>query len=70
MGTPCDYQSERHCSKTHVIDIALFAGVITSQNDTAPKPVRCPWHNDSGVITSQNDTAPKLVMLQELHDAV
>ena len=35
----CDYQSERHCSKTDdfIPDVSICA--ITSQNDTAPKPI-------------------------------
>ena len=34
-------------------------GVITSQNDTAPKRVNDTLNDDARVITSQNDTAPK-----------
>ena len=34
----CDYQSERHCSKTHDNVIRLYISAITSQNGTAPKP--------------------------------
>lgn len=32
-----DYQSERHCSKTTDDIAAIATGLITSQNDTAPK---------------------------------
>ena len=35
------------------------SGVITSQNDTAPKQLHHVVHADRRVITSQNDTAPK-----------
>ena len=55
----CDYQSERHCSKTGYGGYQVFCCAITSQNGTAPK------HNDMtdelelGAITSQNGTAPK-----------
>ena len=34
----CDYQSERHCSKTAGSDRSDLRGAITSQNGTAPKP--------------------------------
>ena len=33
----CDYQSERHCSKTHQRLYNLINRAITSQNGTAPK---------------------------------
>ena len=35
-------------------------GLITSQNDTAPKPYFQADFSISSLITSQNDTAPKL----------
>ena len=36
-GKECDYQSERHCSKTSSLTrLSLFCA-ITSQNGTAPK---------------------------------
>ena len=58
-----DYQSECHCSKTRSLPRAVRAGLITSQNVTAPKHepehVDCPW----GLITSQNVTAPKPLRL-------
>ena len=55
----CDYQSERHCSKTLAGAKRMPVSAITSQNGTAPK------HNVKfdlgalGAITSQNGTAPK-----------
>ena len=33
----CDYQSERHCSKTVPVAAQNRESAITSQNDTAPK---------------------------------
>ena len=33
----CDYQSERHCSKTLIDRIKRLICAITSQNGTAPK---------------------------------
>ena len=36
-GSLFDYQSERHCSKTAVVIDGRDTGLITSQNDTAPK---------------------------------
>ena len=35
-------------------------GLITSQNDTAPKQALLRSMYQEGLITSQNDTAPKL----------
>ena len=37
-----------------------MAGLITSQNDTAPKRVSLHLERADCLITSQNDTAPKL----------
>ena len=56
----CDYQSERHCSKTILYVGDIDFSVITSQNDTAPKLTDPTKEQSPGVITSQNDTAPKL----------
>ena len=56
----CDYQSERHCSKTNFFVSPSYVCAITSQNGTAPKrPSRHPCRA-LGAITSQNGTAPKL----------
>ena len=55
----CDYQSERHCSKTLLMKRSSYLSAITSQNGTAPK------HDNERrlacycAITSQNGTAPK-----------
>ena len=40
-GRPCDYQSERHCSKTAQSCRSFAKRAITSQNDTAPKRLKC-----------------------------
>ena len=56
----CDYQSERHCSKTRGAEGRLAPGAITSQNDTAPKRPKLCIDGCRCAITSQNDTAPKL----------
>ena len=55
----CDYQSERHCSKTNCLQKAAQNGAITSQNDTAPKHMTSLRKTQLSAITSQNDTAPK-----------
>ena len=55
----CDYQSERHCSKTDTIDYQLTLSAITSQNGTAPKPHVALKGWTGCAITSQNGTAPK-----------
>ena len=55
----CDYQPERHCSKTAMGVSSVMVGAITSQNDTAPKRVPTLLGPREGAITSQNDTAPK-----------
>ena len=54
-----DYQSVRHCSKTQWNTTATNQGWITSQFDTAPKPLWCSTPDSAGWITSQFDTAPK-----------
>ena len=59
----CDYQSERHCSKTRSSSSALTTCAITSQNDTAPKHELKADYESLGAITSQNDTAPKRIDL-------
>ena len=56
----CDYQSERHCSKTLEIRDDRFNCAITSQNGTAPKPKSSRGEAHHRAITSQNGTAPKL----------
>ena len=38
----CDYQSERHCSKTYRFEVSVLFSAITSQNGTAPKQVSRP----------------------------
>ena len=55
----CDYQSERHCSKTQYQQGRKAIRAITSQNDTAPKLDRGVALHIVCAITSQNDTAPK-----------
>ena len=40
-GRLFDYQSECHCSKTNPATIPPMAGLTTSQNVTAPKPIPC-----------------------------
>ena len=55
----CDYQSERHCSKTTLCSIPRYPGAITSQNGTAPKPYPTCRDFARRAITSQNGTAPK-----------
>ena len=55
----CDYQSERHCSKTIVTDASCTLSAITSQNGTAPKRRRNRGGLRDSAITSQNGTAPK-----------
>ncbi len=55
-----DYQSVRHCSKTSCRLRCSRMSLITSQFDTAPKPVILDEANLVGLITSQFDTAPKL----------
>ena len=46
--SPCDYQSERHCSKTGQQARTKARCAITSQNDTAPKHMR--WHTMQGAV--------------------
>ena len=58
-GQALDYQSERHCSKTSGCVPCRAGRWITSQNDTAPKPMAVTKSPRMGWITSQNDTAPK-----------
>ena len=60
MTVGCDYQSERHCSKTTEAGSSQTPSAITSQNDTAPKLAGAAQGDCCGAITSQNDTAPKL----------
>ena len=55
----CDYQSERHCSKTVLLQSLPTVCAITSQNDTAPKQLLFASPHCVSAITSQNDTAPK-----------
>ena len=55
----CDYQSERHCSKTRQDSRDARLGAITSQNGTAPKLPDDPVLVALSAITSQNGTAPK-----------
>ena len=57
-----DYQSERHCSKTVCVDYERGNSLITSQNDTAPKPAAVVALLGVSLITSQNDTAPNLLV--------
>ena len=59
---PCDYQSERHCSKTLCLPRKGAQCAITSQNDTAPKPISSIGNLFPSAITSQNDTAPKPII--------
>ena len=56
----CDYQSERHCSKTFVGLFHKMMCAITSQNGTAPKRRMISYALGMCAITSQNGTAPKL----------
>ena len=56
----CDYQSERHCSKTSACGALTNMGAITSQNGTAPKQAVLESLKGYRAITSQNGTAPKL----------
>ena len=53
------YQSECHCAKTIVPDIASFDSLVTSQNVTAPKQLGKSDKTSSCLVTSQNVTAPK-----------
>ena len=62
----CDYQSERHCSKTGVSARGRLCRAITSQNGTAPKRLSCLTSRARCAITSQNGTAPKP---RSLHDS-
>ena len=55
----CDYQSERHCSKTTNDVFTRAKGAITSQNGTAPKLDITAIVRNICAITSQNGTAPK-----------
>ena len=57
----CDYQSERHCSKTREPGSRVRESAITSQNGTAPKHAASPQAPRACAITSQNGTAPKLI---------
>ena len=59
----CDYQSERHCSKTCYVVSYIGICAITSQNGTAPKLGSARVAPTSGAITSQNGTAPKLPIM-------
>ena len=59
IGSWCDYQSERHCSKTNLRRDKTLNRAITSQNGTAPKRPICHALSDLCAITSQNGTAPK-----------
>ena len=59
----CDYQSERHCSKTPNVIAKIIESAITSQNGTAPKPKTRDIPTRFRAITSQNGTAPKHMSL-------
>ena len=59
----CDYQSERHCSKTQAYPWSEQRGAITSQNGTAPKLYLTSETDKESAITSQNGTAPKHLRL-------
>ena len=54
-----DYQSDRHCTKTHAAGRVCLSSLITSQIDTAPKLFFGQLSMSSRLITSQIDTAPK-----------
>ena len=54
-----DYQSDRHCSKTRKRKMEVAKSLITSQIDTAPKPLGDQRRAYRRLITSQIDTAPK-----------
>ena len=62
----CDYQSERHCSKTPKVSLGALASAITSQNGTAPKQQIVSRKGDQCAITSQNGTAPKPALWEVL----
>ena len=64
----CDYQSERHCSKTAAYKPTLGKGAITSQNGTAPKLLSLSALLLLSAITSQNGTAPKRDITSSLGD--
>ena len=66
----CDYQSERHCSKTTASIHSISSRAITSQNDTAPKRQLCISVDHACAITSQNDTAPKQRRSEHRRDQV
>ena len=70
LAEKCDYQSERHCSKTHQSGRLTQLGAITSQNGTAPKPNHVRNTSSLCAITSQNGTAPKRDVTSALGDRV
>ena len=53
------YQSKRRCAKTQQGEPAVRGGLITSQNDAAPKQRLLDAYEATCLITSQNDAAPK-----------
>ena len=59
LSDVCDYQSERHCSKTTDACRRTLTSAITSQNGTAPKQGLHFSPPLDSAITSQNGTAPK-----------
>ena len=67
--TRFDYQSDRHCAKTHDGILYGYFGLITSQIDTAPKHALARLDDDESLITSQIDTAPKLA-ISRLYPAI
>ena len=64
----CDYQSERHCSKTSPPPSRGWRRAITSQNGTAPKRLSRAPAGPPRAITSQNGTAPKLTRIWRQHN--
>ena len=58
-GIEFSYQSECHCAKTSIINASVNAGLVTSQNVTAPKLVHGGVMAVACLVTSQNVTAPK-----------
>ena len=64
--TSFDYQSERHCSKTKMLQGRAVSGLITSQNVTAPKQADEAHAKLFRLITRQNVTAPKPLVSAEL----
>ena len=60
-----DYQSERHCSKTAVVEYACKTELDYQSERHCSKTVRTLCEKPSRWITSQNDTAPKLTEIDQ-----